>query len=950
MQVFDFLVILSFISIGLLAFLVFQRLFHLQFNFFDSLLIIGVFSFAIICFPLMLFGTTDNPFLFKAYIFLLTIVSLSFILYFVYRNFFKFFNLLNYYDVEESKTYRTIVIIALIGFFTYLFHAFLLPLRGYDALFIYFPDAILYSIAGYIPIFNPLNFFPVIKEPLNSLIFSYSIFLTNQLAPDGIILFTILLWAVVTYQLTLFFFPDNKNMASISFVMFLFFPLNLWFLDQWFYYQDIFLGFFFTLTIYFILKSFDSSQSLSYKKVYSFLAGLSFALSLISKFSGWILIFVLIALYLYYTSFPTATKVYYILLGSFFVLMSYANSVTILIPFIVVFFIILYYHSHNSDLNFDSFKPYRLGVIAIFALGILFGGYWFFYVFSKFGSFFGSSFFNFFEISTPSSPTTLSTTSSALRLDPSSIAYTFESAHRANIFSLVLVLVIGNLFAAFWALPKILALFKRSVLSPIILWILIFFSFWAVFDSISIRYLTPVITPLILLSLYGFLLIKSYLKDLGIKLSIIAKDTQDQVSDHFSSAWIAAILILGLLSLYFPIPLEVLFSNDRYNIARAYLATAFTYYSNWFTVLLILIGVPIFCFVVLLKGYLQVKVPHSLISSSFKKLKKYSLAVVLLIILLYPNIILFNVYASSSFNITETQRTYIYESRPEFQELINVIYSENDPTGAIMVYDTPGIPVYIGNPTFDMYSESYILNPLFISSNITLGMQILLDPYTYIATANHYKLPSSLSYPAIDYVIVPNKGNLYFNSFMHDFRDHSYLFPLLENPQLFNLVFNNSDFRLYKRLFNQANFFGPFDTGLQSSTSTVPILGLVPQTTFNGSDLTQYVNLFFPTSKFQQLNLTVQSQLNTTSDITLTNNYTFQQLSDDMFTVSWNIPFNDSFSITGLSINATVLDSQNHLANYFWSFEASTPVNIVKIKNNFLSINLNDGIKFSQLP
>ena len=237
MQALDFLVFISFFSIGLIPFIVFKKKFKILTDVSDSLLIILIFSFSLLCFPLIFLGTNNYSEFFKLYLEFLAFISLAFFLYYLFRHLHDFFKNLNYKNIDNSNNYKFVLVIFIIALITYFFHAAILPLRGYDALFMYFPNAILFSQINSIPPFNPLNFFPVIKEPLNALLYTYSIKLVNNISVDVVILAVIFLWAIVTYKLTLVFFPEKYSLAYLSALMFLFFPLNLWFLDHWFFYN-----------------------------------------------------------------------------------------------------------------------------------------------------------------------------------------------------------------------------------------------------------------------------------------------------------------------------------------------------------------------------------------------------------------------------------------------------------------------------------------------------------------------------------------------------------------------------------------------------------------------------------------------------------------------------------------------------------------------------------------
>lgn len=940
MQIYDLLVVISVLSLGLIPYLIVSKFVKFRIEFFDSLLIIIVFSFSLICFPLIFLGTNDFPDLFKIYIIFLNMLSLLFIIYFIFRNLPNIFRIINYYELEDTTTYRVIIILFFIALITYFFHAWILPLRGYDALTLYFPNALLISLTNHIPPFNPLNFYPVIKEPLNSLIYAYSIDLVHFISVDLVILTIIFLWALVTYQLTLLFFPQKKNLAFLSFIMFFFFPLNLWILDQWFYYQDIFLGFFFTLTIYFSFKSFDSSNSKSQTYFYATLASLSFSLSLISKASAWALFFILIALFLFYSDHQTLTKVYYI---SFFFILALFGITNLYILIVVVFLILLIivlYHAGANNSFPSQFRSNKSSLLLIFGTVLILGGYWFYYTLYKFSFVLSPIATNLFKfhIFLFSSPTDISL---------STIAFTFESAHRANFYSLIFVLFIGNLFAAFWALPKFLTLLKRSSLSFLVIWIILFFSIWLIFGSISIRYLTPLISPIIILTVYGFLLIKTKLADLQQINNLQMNNTENGIEESFSPVWIVFIVALGLGSLYFPVPLSTFSSLNRYAIAEAYLKSAYFYYSNWFLDLCILILLPIVIYYILRKRKFTIKMP-SWNHSFTHKFKKASFSVLVLFIFIFPNFVLFEAYSSSNFNVSATQQLYMYDSRPQVQDLINVIYSLNSPTSIIMVYDTPGLPIWVGNPTYDIYYAKDVLKPLFASDNITEGLQILLNPYQYLASVAHYILPSNIAYPKLDFIVVPNFGNLYFSSFMNEFRDQNYFFGMVQNPHYYRMIYNNSDFLLFQRSFSNPSYAGIYDLGLQFNQTQIPILGLTPQYTNLGSFLSYYAKFYFLHNNIHTLNATIRTSLTANGSLKMFNDsLALTNITTDQFTLSWPIPSLSSFDLNNISISMIATDFHNTTHYYSWFFSSKSPLNVIKNKDNLYTLYSNNGMTYN---
>ena len=598
-----------------------------------------------------------------------------------------------------------------------------------------------------------------------------------------------------------------------------------------------------------------------------------------------------------------------------------------IIPVLLVILALVLFHSTSNSLYSERIKPNLLTLSIIVIFGVVLGGYWFYYTIKKFGFLAISIIQNYlkFQIYLSSSPT---------NVIPSTIGYTFESAHRTTFYSLVLVLLISNLLACFWALPKVLSFLKKSKISILVIWVLVYFSIWLVLDSISIRYLTPIISPLIIISLDGFLIIKAKLEFLYRNKILEITDTKEEIIEYFTPYWMAFIVILGLFSLYFPIPLNIILGSNKYAIANAYLNSAYIYYSNWFIVIIILVFLPILIYLLMLKTNFLNFIPKFKIHPFSKRIRSISFAFIFIFLVVFPNFILFSVYGSTNFNLYQTQQTFIYEDRPGVQDILNVLSSENKPTVGIMVYDFPGIPVWLGNPTIDVYTEKDVLSPLFTSNNISLGLRILMYPFPYIASTVGYNLSSSLALPSIDYVIIPNTGNLYYNSFMKDYRDQYYIFPILFNPNYYTQIYNNSDFRLFKRIYEVPTFGGIYDFGLNLTGNDLPLLGPVLGYNNSGTNVSGYAKFYFSHNDFETMDFTVKTTINiNNTQKVLENQFNLLKQPSDQFNISWPILNNNSFNISSISIEVLALTSTNARFYYHWVYSAPNYIQIIINKN-----------------
>ena len=83
--------------------------------------------------------------------------------------------------------------------------------------------------------------------------------------------------------------------------------------------------------------------------------------------------------------------------------------------------------------------------------------------------------------------------------------------------------------------------------------------------------------------------------------------------------------------------------------------------------------------------------------------------------------------------------------------------------------------------------------------------------------------------PSFDYVIVPNYGHEYYDQYAEGIYPQSELFPLLNNPLLFNMVYENNEYRVFKRVFTNVNYIGFVDIGLTDNKTETSILGIVQE-------------------------------------------------------------------------------------------------------------------------
>ena len=140
----------------------------------------------ILVFPLMMIGIQEEGAIkivtnaisitiinFQAWSLLYFVVGLILAIFLGYKLVRKLLAILESYQFrkETFTNYQTILLTFL--FLDYLFIQLVLPLRGFDALYYYLPEAEVFHQANRITEINLLSFSPVTKSPLNVLLYVY---------------------------------------------------------------------------------------------------------------------------------------------------------------------------------------------------------------------------------------------------------------------------------------------------------------------------------------------------------------------------------------------------------------------------------------------------------------------------------------------------------------------------------------------------------------------------------------------------------------------------------------------------------------------------------------------------------------------------------------------------------------------------------------------------------
>ncbi|MFW9917895.1 MAG: glycosyltransferase family 39 protein, partial [Candidatus Thorarchaeota archaeon] len=177
------------------------------------------------------------------------------------------------------------VLALLVGLFLleYIFLILIFPLRGFDALERYLPDAFYFYQQDSIPKINALTATPTFKSPAHTLLFTYVLYVSRKEEYYLIPFLTLFSLVVVAYKFGEVFLGSPRR-GWLAALLLLALPLTKELVTNWAYYQDLYIAFYFAAGIYFFLLAFHHQRT-----GYSIVSGLAVGLAILAKMSGWAL-------------------------------------------------------------------------------------------------------------------------------------------------------------------------------------------------------------------------------------------------------------------------------------------------------------------------------------------------------------------------------------------------------------------------------------------------------------------------------------------------------------------------------------------------------------------------------------------------------------------------------------------------------------------------------------
>lgn len=837
----------------------------------------------------------------------------------------------------KSSNAIILLIISLL-FIGYTLFNLILPFRDFDAIWMYIPDAMWYYRTNYIPQFDPLNFRLSTKEPFVCLVFTFSLYLTGSLNIKFIPMLFIIGWSLTVYVFIEKIWKDlNKSLVGV--LLFLVSPFIYYIMNFWVYYQEIYVSFFYSVSLLAIFSFFQSEQLTNLKEknklqaFYIVLGSFSLALSLLSKLSGWSLLFIVILIYPFSKKSRIMQTVLIAFISIFLIVkvsIDYYVGIGIIILAYSGLIIGLIWKHRDSD-NQTIYSSNRMSFVGILImpLGVVVGGFWLIDTFNKFHQYATSTVDLYLII------TNLKIKYVFQGTPLNSSHFLLESAHSADFFSIVFYLLVGNMFVLFWILPKIRVIFDDQV-KFFVLWILGFFNLWLTYQGFSsIRYLSVILVPIIIVVTHGFF--KLY-QDLTEKSGPIP------ISVVFLACF------LSFASFYFPISLNILTNGlNTSSINDQFLLSAYNYYKNSILYLLLALIISI-SFIIIIKLHKKNIIRFRMPKVQLLKIVK---VIALVLILFVPFFIPSFVFVSSDENINQFNATFVYYQRPAYTEVVNALLNENSPSSGVIDINFPGLPIYLNQPSLDLFDQAGNVKSIF-SSNITALLEMLQEPLSYIKTnynisINPNALPTGFSF---DYIIIPNFGNNFYPFYVRNFYNQSFIFPLLFQKSLFQLIYKNNEFLVFKRIYTVPFFSGIVNGYLTSGNTKISLLGMVQSSSQFLRNMSLQILCSLPEAIGSQVTINttinllennIPVSINSTQNLDLKNSSTMFSIP---IPLSVNLPNRNSFSIENINLKILINTKNTYLVR---NYSLVSPENNLTVnynpKNNYWSISTGLGLQ-----
>ncbi|MEL0164563.1 MAG: hypothetical protein VW886_06285 [Candidatus Heimdallarchaeota archaeon] len=582
------------------------------------------------------------------------------------------------FDIDIPRIFKSnglLKLLCIMLTINYMFLQTIFPLRGWDALNFYIPIGLDYYLRDDVFFdFNLFTLFPSFKAPISSLMISYNMYFSNQLQQNlGHVIFIIMLGIMIVRYCEIKGYSENIRLYS--YLIYLTAPMTYTYFHDMVYYQDHIIGFFYAMTMFSLIEKDNIENS-------RLIFMISFSLSILSKISGYTL-FILIILIVLNSINPKMYKLSLIGFLGFLIFQASAKSYVEIIAVVAILFGLLIKTEFESlRFRFVEFKylvlPTIVGIFWVISINDIP------MIIQNLNSQYIA--INTFEIQFYE------------RIELINTIY-FENNHSINIGNIILVLLLNYWFVSVLLIPKLVGLKSNYEKKSIYLfWLIIYFSIWLVYHgNVSMRYLYPIVMPLMIMIIDGINNINQKLK--------ISKDKLDII-----------ILVCGVINIlqYYPLlPIRYIYENFNERI-----------YAIQGSMIDLILLIMVF-------SILSVKIMNMNMKPD---IIKYTKIVLMMILIIGPIGYQTYILADNSFDTQETEKYLSFNTRKSIQEISNFINSEFSIMDDIGIgYNIPGIALFSRTPILDIMSLTNI--SIVESSNSELVYQNLTDyGVTFIIT------------------------------------------------------------------------------------------------------------------------------------------------------------------------------------------------------------------------
>ncbi len=727
-------------------------------------------------------------------------------------------------SIEKMQTIITIGIGA-----AYIILALLYPIRGWDALHFYLPNAFKIYITGRLDRINELNFMPQFKPPMNILLFVYAFFIT---ATEMIALIPIpyfLGTAYLCYKIAKMEGITKKG-ALIATILFLVTPLSYFIVYEYIYYQEIFIMFFTTASYYYLRKVVKKEKEENNEKIkeeeknqseigekerneeerneeernkeeienrkgkinvgnererifYAMLAAFSLTGGVLSKESGYIIpLILLIAL-------PSDKLGKVVRIAGITAVGAYITRMTLYNVYIgtaiIVIMLVAYcvYLIIKSEKIMFSWKRWAY-IIGIYTLPIMAMGIWLMYMLSIQG------------VDQILTKLYYETKSNEIILNWRGIIYPesetyIETAHNASFIAATFAILIAAVFAPGWIILKMIGIKeyhkKNKELS---LWLIGYLICWlGMFSTISIRYLTPLLVPLSILTAVGVVKI----------VELMNKRDGGKREGYIGILFLA---LIGFSSTFPVIPIEALAEN--FNMRWYYTHTQIG------SVLLQVAVLNSIVFLLLWKEE-KWKITYKQLHGSIKINKRKIVAGILIVmVIMLPIMAQMGMITISKFDMNKFHEDYTFFSREAYKELIQGINLLGIPENNIILsINTPGLEYYTARPVLDLFMLTVALGTIIDEKDFPLAIQNTTKMLEFFEKYN------------ITTIVSMNKENGWYTAFYNTYYWEYSLYRLLNHNKLFQYQFSNNEYFVYtlKEEATAEPYIGPVDIQIKGENN-----------------------------------------------------------------------------------------------------------------------------------